>query len=84
MLTQALPHSLIDWYGTTEGQWFHDVAAFLENPGEELSGADVNKRGRIASGTLYPILLRLEFARWFVSGWEAIDRARVGRIRRRL
>jgi PadR family transcriptional regulator PadR len=60
------------------------LEAFLENPGEELSGADVHKRSGIASGTLYPILLRLESAGWFISRWEAIDPASVGRPRRRL
>ena len=58
--------------------------AFLENPTDELSGADVQKRSALASGTLYPILLRLESAGWFVSRWEAIDPAAAGRPRRRL
>ena len=60
------------------------LEAFLENPTEELAGADVQKRGQLASGTLYPILLRLESAGWFVSRWEAVDPAQVGRPRRRL
>jgi PadR family transcriptional regulator PadR len=60
------------------------LEAFLENPTEELSGADVHKRIGIASGTLYPILLRLESAGWFVSRWETIDPASAGRPRRRL
>jgi PadR family transcriptional regulator, regulatory protein PadR len=58
--------------------------AFLENPAGELSGADVHKRSGIASGTLYPILLRLESAGWFVSRWEDVDPASAGRPRRRL
>src|SRR5579863_1711350 len=58
--------------------------AFLENPSEELSGADVQKRSRVASGTLYPILLRLESAGWFISRWETIDPVAAGRPRRRL
>jgi len=58
--------------------------AFLNDPTDELSGADVQKRSGIASGTLYPILLRLESAGWFVSRWEAVDPASVGRPRRRL
>ena len=58
--------------------------AFLENPTEELSGADVQKRSGLASGTLYPILLRLESAAWFVSRWETIDPSIAGRPRRRL
>jgi len=51
---------------------------------EELSGADIARRGYIASGTLYPILLRLEEAGWLVSRWEAIDPKEAGRPRRRL
>jgi PadR family transcriptional regulator PadR len=60
------------------------LEAFLENPTDELSGADVQKRSNIASGTLYPILLRLESAGWFVSRWEVIDPVSAGRPRRRL
>ena len=60
------------------------LEAFLNDPTDELSGADVQKRSGIASGTLYPILLRLESAGWFVSRWEAVDPASVGRPRRRL
>jgi DNA-binding PadR family transcriptional regulator len=60
------------------------LEAFLENPTEELSGADVQRRGSLASGTLYPILLRLESAGWATSRWEAIDPSAIGRPRRRL
>ena len=59
------------------------LEAFLENPADELSGADVLQRCRLASGTLYPILLRLESAGWFVSRWESIDHSSAGRPRRR-
>jgi PadR family transcriptional regulator, regulatory protein PadR len=60
------------------------LEAFLENPTDELAGADVQKRSGLASGTLYPILLRLESAGWFISRWEDIDPASAGRPRRRL
>lgn len=60
------------------------LEAFLERPAEELAGTDVQKRSGLASGTLYPILLRLESAGWFSSRWENIDPARAGRPRRRL
>ena len=60
------------------------LEAFLDDPGEQLAGADVQKRSGLASGTLYPILLRLEAAGWFVSRWETIDPAAEGRPRRRL
>ena len=57
---------------------------FLENPADELSGADVHLRSGLGSRTLYPILLRLESAGWFVSRWENIDPASTGRPRHRL
>jgi PadR family transcriptional regulator PadR len=60
------------------------LEAFLDNPTDQLSGSDVQKRCGLASGTLYPILLRLESAGWFVSRWESIDPSAAGRPRRRL
>jgi PadR family transcriptional regulator, regulatory protein PadR len=60
------------------------LEVFLEDPTEQLSGADVNQRCGIASGTLYPVLLRLESAGWFVSQWESLDPSSAGRPRRRL
>jgi PadR family transcriptional regulator PadR len=60
------------------------LETFLENPTDQLSGADVMQRCQLASGTLYPILLRLESAGWFVSRWESIDPSSAGRPRRRL
>ena len=65
-------------------QTLRTLESFLENPNDELSGSDVQKRSGLASGTLYPILLRLESAGWFVSRWESVDPASVGRPRRRL
>ena len=58
--------------------------AFLERSTDELSGADLLERCGLASGTLYPILIRLESAGWFVSRWESIDPSSEGRPRRRL
>ena len=65
-------------------QTLRALEAFLENPADQLSGADVQKRCGLASGTLYPILLRLEAAGWFVSQWESIDPSSAGCPRRRL
>jgi DNA-binding PadR family transcriptional regulator len=59
------------------------LEAFLESPADQLSGAEVMQRCQLASGTLYPILLRLESAGWFVSRWETIDPSSAGRPRRR-
>jgi PadR family transcriptional regulator PadR len=60
------------------------LEAFLADPTLSLSGADVHQQSKIPSGTLYPILLRLESAGWFVSRWESVDPSAVGRPRRRL
>jgi DNA-binding PadR family transcriptional regulator len=57
---------------------------FVENPAEQFAGAQVHQRCGIASGTLYPILLRLEAAGWLVSQWESVDPSSAGRPRRRL
>jgi PadR family transcriptional regulator, regulatory protein PadR len=76
--------------GKTDGkvrislQTLRVLEAFLENASDELAGADVHKRSGLASGTLYPILLRLESAGWFVSRWERVDPVTAGRPRRRL
>ena len=36
------------------------------------------------SGTLYPILARLESAKWLESRWEELDPSMAGRPRKRL
>jgi PadR family transcriptional regulator, regulatory protein PadR len=51
---------------------------------EEISGAEIAKATGLASGTLYPILLRLEQAKWAKSRWEAGDPSELKRPRRRL
>jgi PadR family transcriptional regulator PadR len=57
---------------------------FIENPKESLSGSDIWKRTGMLSGTLYPILARLESARWLESRWEELDTSEAGRPRKRL
>ena len=52
-------------------------------PSDELSGAEIGKRTKLASGTLYPILFRLEEEGWLQSRWEAGNPAILGRPRRR-
>lgn len=49
----------------------------------EFSGADIARSTHLASGTLYPILLRLEQAGWVESRWEAGKPRELGRPRRR-
>jgi PadR family transcriptional regulator, regulatory protein PadR len=60
------------------------LAELLRYPTKEVSGADVAKATNLASGTLYPILMRLESAQWVTSWWENIEPSEVKRPRRRL
>lgn len=48
------------------------------------AGADIARATRVASGTPYPLLGRLEAAGWIVGRWEDVDPRVVGRPRRRL
>lgn len=58
------------------------LKAFLEQP-SPLSGADVLRTTGVRSGTLYPILLRLESRGVLKSKWEAGKPEKLGRPRRR-
>jgi PadR family transcriptional regulator, regulatory protein PadR len=51
--------------------------------GRELSGAEISRETRLASGTLYPMLMRLEQCGWLTSRWEIEDPQVLGRPRRR-
>lgn len=60
------------------------LLTFLENPNEERWGAEIAPRTALASGTLYPALIRLERFGWLSSRWEEVDRVEAKRPRRRL
>jgi DNA-binding PadR family transcriptional regulator len=55
----------------------------LEKPREGRSGAEASRLLGIGSGTLYPLLARLEAAGWVKSEWEEVNPSKVGRPRRR-
>ena len=57
--------------------------AFSEDQDAELAGTDVMKAAGLSSGTLYPILLRLEKAGVLHSRWEKARPEVLGRPRRR-
>lgn len=59
------------------------VLAAIMSIRDEASGAQIAQVTRLASGTLYPILLRLEQAKWVESHWETGDPRELGRPRRR-
>ncbi len=46
------------------------LAELLDNPGTPLFGGEITRRTALRSGTLYPILQRLENAGWLSSSWE--------------
>ncbi len=55
----------------------------LDEPTKRRSGAEISREAGIGSGTLYPLLVRLERAGWLRSEWEQVDPREVGRPRRR-
>jgi DNA-binding MarR family transcriptional regulator len=57
------------------------LTALYNEPGS--AGADVCKQTGLPSGTVYPILSRLEEAGWLRSSWETGDPSALGRPRRR-
>jgi PadR family transcriptional regulator, regulatory protein PadR len=57
--------------------------AFSDNVRSELTGTDLMKGVGISSGTLYPILLRMEKAGLLSSRWEDERPEDLGRPRRR-
>jgi PadR family transcriptional regulator PadR len=60
------------------------IGQFFENPTDPLFGSEISRSTGLASGTLYPILFRLEEAGWLESEWEEVVPAVVKRPRRRL
>lgn len=59
------------------------LAAFLDDPAADRYGLDLIGATSLPSGTLYPILVRLERAGWVESAWEDIDPGAAGRPARR-
>ncbi len=59
------------------------LLAVLNAEAEELSGVEIGREAKLMSGTLYPILMRLEACGWLESRWEAEEPQALGRPRRR-
>jgi PadR family transcriptional regulator PadR len=59
------------------------LRALLEEPAREMYGLEVSARAGLQSGTIHPILARLEHAGWLESRWEDTDPREEGRPRRR-
>lgn len=59
------------------------LAVFLSDLSQRRYGLEITKEARLSSGTIYPLLARLESAGWIESEWEDIDPAIEGRRPRR-
>jgi PadR family transcriptional regulator PadR len=49
------------------------LAVLLINPSEPVYGLQIAEATALKTGTVYPILARLEQAGWLTSEWEASD-----------
>ncbi|MDZ5445887.1 PadR family transcriptional regulator [Micromonospora sp. 4G57] len=59
------------------------LSALLADPAAERYGLDLMKLTGLPSGTLYPVLHRLQVAGWLLADWEEVDPAAAGRPARR-
>jgi len=59
------------------------LRALLEHPTRPMYGLEICEVAGLASGTIHPILARLETAGWLTSTWEDVDPRKEGRPRRR-
>lgn len=60
------------------------LAVMAANPHAEHYGLEVARTAHLKSGSLYPILARLEQYGWITGVWEDIDPQKEGRRPRRL
>ena len=59
------------------------LRALLEDPNQELYGLQIGHAAGLPSGTIHPILARLEGIGWVESFWEDVDPRAEGRPARR-
>jgi PadR family transcriptional regulator PadR len=59
------------------------LGALLDDPTEERYGLEIGEAAGLRSGTVHPILARLEGYGWLASRWEDIDPSDEGRPARR-
>src|SRR3954447_26598733 len=59
------------------------LEALLGEPERELYGVEIGELASLRSGTVHPILARLEGVGWLTSHWEDIDPRAEGRPPRR-
>jgi PadR family transcriptional regulator PadR len=76
--------SMIDKDPRLSHQTLRVLRLFEEQPTVRLAGSDIAKQTGMLSGTIYPIMMRLERAGWLSSQWEKLDPSDACRPRRRL
>jgi PadR family transcriptional regulator, regulatory protein PadR len=59
------------------------LRAMIADPAREMYGLEIGRAAELASGTIHPILARLESCGWLVSRWEDLEPHDAGRPRRR-
>jgi PadR family transcriptional regulator PadR len=59
------------------------LSVLLDAPAKEAYGFELSQASGLPSGTIYPILRRLEDEGWLISRWEDISQEQEGRRRRR-
>ena len=59
------------------------LTVLLDAPTSESYGFELARASGLPSGTIYPILRRLEDEGWLASRWELISQEQEGRRRRR-
>lgn len=59
------------------------LRALMAEPSAELYGSEISDAAGLMSGTVHPILARLEAAGWVESRWEDVDPRAVARPARR-
>jgi PadR family transcriptional regulator len=59
------------------------LRTLLADPLEQRYGLEISRESGLPTGSIYPILTRLEAAGWISSAWEEIDESREGRRKRR-
>ena len=59
------------------------LEALLDDPSRELYGLEIGEAAALRSGTVHPILARLEGYGWLASRWEDVDASAEGRPARR-
>src|SRR5437016_352774 len=59
------------------------LRVLLDHPLQQHYGLEISKAAGLPSGSLYPILAKLERMGWVTSDWEQVDAHEAGRPRRR-